>query len=274
MPLGLLFRLPRPANFVSAVVHSGITQALLCEPGVAQKAFALLTYWHHNGFVLNRPLIAHTIEQIIYQHATIGVTSDVSWALSFCLEQNIQLSRRASRILSTCDDDCIMLQALHCKSQNLLPQGFSTARVSRALKDAEIDGEHWLLAYEATRQGFLTDSAPAVAASPLFADLLQRKVTFYRRILPLYASVVHPGGAPEWVVSEWLDTLEGRRPELQVRWTVEKIPILGLIQADLPRLQATVRSSDQTMTKLLDVEEPELLVEEAEAEEEIEEYSI
>jgi hypothetical protein len=44
--LGLLFRISRPELQVAGVVQSGVTQALLSESGVAQKAFSLLAYWH------------------------------------------------------------------------------------------------------------------------------------------------------------------------------------------------------------------------------------
>ena len=156
--LGLLFRLPRPEAQVAKVLQSAITQALLCEPGVAQKAFALMSYWHLNGLALDRALLTRTIAAVLQHHDARGVTSDVSWALAFCLEHRIELSRVAGQVLSRCDDDCIALQALHCHAEGLIPRGFSSRRIKNLVRDVDLDGEHWLLGYEALRQGFLTES--------------------------------------------------------------------------------------------------------------------
>ena len=212
--LGLLFKLPFPEARVAKVLQSAITQALLCEPGVAQKAFALMSYWHVNGLALDRALLAQTIAAVVQRHEARGVTSDVSWALAFCLEHRIELNRAAGQVLARCDDDCIALQALHCHAEGLIPKGFSPGRISKLVRGVDLDGEHWLLGYEALRQGFLTDSQAAVSSNPLFNDLLQRGVTFYRTQLPAYAAVVHPGGAPLWILSLWLDLVRGteRRP--------------------------------------------------------------
>ena len=210
--LGLLFKLPRPEEQVAKVLQSAITQALLSEPGVAQKAFALMSYWHLNGLTLDQALLTRTIAAVLQRHEARGVTSDVSWALAFCLEHRIELSRVAGQLLSKCDDDCIALQALHCHAEGLLPRGFSSGRIRRLVRNVNLDGEHWLLGYEALRQGFLTESQAAVDSHPLFNDFLQRRVTFYRTQLPAYAAVVHPGGAPPWILSLWLDLVRGTEP--------------------------------------------------------------
>ncbi len=207
--LGLLFKLPRPEAQVAKVAQSAITQAILCEPGVAQKAFALMSYWCLNGLVLDRALLTRTIAAVVQRHQARGVTSDVSWALAFCLEHQIELSGVAGRVLSRCDDDCIALQALHCHAEGLIPKGFSVGGIRRVVTGVDLDGEHWLLGYEALRQGFLTGSQAAVGSHSLFKDLLQRRVTFYRTQLPAYAGVVHPGGAPQWILSLWLNLARG-----------------------------------------------------------------
>ena len=153
------------------MAQSGITQSLLCEPGVAQKAFALLTFWHLNGFQLDDALLSRTATHV---HAATGMSSDVAWALGFCLDLKIGLNSIAGKILSSLQDDCITIQALHLHSVGLLP-GFDSKKISKALKTTDLDGEHWLVSYEALRQGFLHDSKPAVLANPLFAVNFPRK---------------------------------------------------------------------------------------------------
>ena len=203
--LGMLFNIRCPADDVGRIAQSCLTQSLLCEPGAAQKAFALLSYWRVNGFVIDANLISGTINRLIMRHESSGFSSDVSWALAFCLAQNLQLDAKAGKVLSTFDDGFIALQALHMYSAGLLPKGSTSTGISKLLKNCDLDRENWLFSYEALRQGFLTDSQPAVAGNPLFSEMHKYKVTFYRTKLPSYASVVHPGGAPDWVVRKWMD---------------------------------------------------------------------
>jgi hypothetical protein len=197
--LGVLFKLKRPTPEVGRIAQSCISQALLSEPGAAQKAFSLLTFWSLNGFSLDASLLGKTVSQIIVKHESSGVSSDVSWALAFCLEQRLTLNSKAARVLSLFNDDCIALQTLHMKSEGLMPREFTTRYIARAAGTADLDREHWLLAYESFRQGFLVESEQNIRANPLFSDLLAKSVTFYRTNLPAYSSIIHPGGGPSAV---------------------------------------------------------------------------
>ncbi len=117
--LGTLFKISAPSSDVGRIAQSCITQALLSEPGVAQKAFALLSFWGINGFSLNAGLIRHTIEQLILRHESSGLSSDVAWALAFCINQGIALGSRTAKHLSILEDGCIAIQALHMNAKGL-----------------------------------------------------------------------------------------------------------------------------------------------------------
>lgn len=238
-----------------------MTQALLAEPGAAQKAFSLLTFWKLNGFALDNELLAQTIEQMIIRHVTSGVSSDISWALAFCIDNRLILGAYACKTLSTFEDDCLGIQALHAHSIGILPKGFTTRRLSRLLKAVDLEGEHWLLGYEAFRQGYLTDSKVAVKSNPLFSDLFTSNVTFYRSKLPAYASIIHPGGAPEWVVKAWIEFLQLKRiaREAQREFKTEPLPILDLIRNDLAQVPEKEISVDDAISELLDLFEPKEL---------------
>lgn len=203
--LGLLFKVTKPSKETGRIAESCITQAVLCEPGSAQKAFALLSLWNLNGFVLDRGILSRTIEQMVTRHEPIGFSSDVAWALAFCLEQKLHLGEIAGKALSNLDDDCIAIQALHMRSIGLLPEGFSDKVIAKAVKGSDLDKDHWLLTYESLRQGFLNASAQIIASNPLFSDLLKRGVTFYRKSLPAHSLVTHHGSAPDWVIKGWID---------------------------------------------------------------------
>jgi hypothetical protein len=249
--LGILFGMGRPTPEVGRIAQSCLTQAILSEPGAAQKGFALLSYWRMNGFLVDTALISTTINRLILRHEAGGLSSDVAWALSYCLEQKFSLDGKAGRVLSSFDDDCIALQALHMAASGLLPKGFGTAHISKVLKNADMDREHWLIAYEAVRQGFSNDSKPAVTSNSMFSDLLNRKVTFYRTRLPAYASVVHPGGAPDWVVSKWMDL--SVRPGAPSAPMPAGAPVPKPIEDDLKRLKSSPSSDRDAVVGLLDL---------------------
>src|SRR5207247_4640236 len=112
-----------------------------------------------------------------------------------------------------------------------IPKGFSLKRVDEFLASATLDGEHWLVAYESVRQGFRTVCENMVGSNPLFADMLARKITFYRQKLPPYASVIHQGGAPEWVVARWLDVITGRvQPSVAEAKAQDKIAVVTMLR--------------------------------------------
>jgi hypothetical protein len=242
--LGLLFKLRDPGPDVGRIAESGITQALLMEPGAAQKAFALVTYWALNGYKFDRDLFARTVSQMIARHRGLGVSSDVCWAIAFCLEHSLPLDASAGKVLAACDDGCVALQALDAHSRGLLPKGFTTKKFRSLLADASLDGPHWLLAYEAHRQGFLNESAKAIAANPLFAEMLARNVTFYRPSLPPYALVIQPGGAPEWVVEKWINVVLGKQDEATAGPAVkDQAPVLDLLRDDVKKVGPTAEAS-------------------------------
>jgi hypothetical protein len=249
--LGILFKVVRPNSYVGRIAQSCITQCLLCEPGAAQKAFSLLTFWQLNGLVLDAQLLTNTVNQMIVRHQASGFSSDIAWALAFCLEQGYALSSKAGQALSVFDDDCIALQALHMEKAGLLPKGFKNSQIARGLKEADLDREHWLIAYETVRQGFLAVCEPAVKNNVLFAELLKRNVAFYRTKLPLYSSIIHPGGAPEWVVKRWIGFLTGSVELPSEQLSTQESTVFKLIGADLAKVGTTAASTDDALLDLL-----------------------
>jgi hypothetical protein len=251
--LGSMFKIVNPGFEVGRVAQSGISQALLAEPGAAQKAFALLTYWSLNGFPLDRRLMISTINQMIHRHAALGVSSDVAWALAFAIEQGMELDAKAAKVLAGCEDDCVLVLALDAHARGLIPKGFSLKRVDEFLASATLDGEHWMVAYESVRQGFRTVCERMVGSNPLFAEMLARKITFYRQKLPTYASVIHQGGAPEWVVARWLDVVAGKvQPSEAETKAQEKIAVVAMLREAVPVAVKPEETPQEAVATLLD----------------------
>jgi hypothetical protein len=247
--LGVLFGISCPNPKVGRIAQSCMSQALLSEPGAAQKAFALLSYWRTNGFPVDAKLVTQTVNRLILRHEAGGVSSDVSWALSFCIDQNVTLDSKSAKVLSDAEDDCIALQALHMWSIGLLPKGFSKVQIAKLIKNADLDREHWLICYESLRQHFLTEARSMVAANPLFSDLLRKDVTFYRTGLPGYASVIHHGGAPDWLLRRWIEQIKIGPNLSGERETVAGIP--KAIEDDLLLLQINPLGGDDPLENFL-----------------------
>jgi hypothetical protein len=144
--------------------------------------------------------------------------------------------------------------------EGLLPKGFSETRISGALKDADLDREHWLVAYETVRHRFLKVCEAAVKSNPLFSQLLKQKVSFYRSTLPPYATVIHPGGAPEQIVANWMATLRGESPGVTSPPATEETPMLKLIEDDLARISDFPGTSDDTVSSLMEIPGAELMI--------------
>jgi len=98
----------------------------------------------------------------------------------------------------------------------------------------------------------------------LFSDLLKNDVTFYRTSLPVYAAVIHLGGAPNWVVRQWLTLLKGEAPDSDVapeQSVALPKPLMDLIGKDYAKLGEPSESPDEAVIELM-----EAAVEDAEAE--------
>jgi hypothetical protein len=256
--LGVLFAVSCPSAKSGRIAQSCLSQAVLSEPGAAQKGFALLSYWRANGFAIDTELIQQTINRLILRHEAGGVTSDVAWALSFCIEQHSPLPSASAKVLSIAEDDCIALQALHMWNIGLLPQGFSTSAISKLIQSADLDRDHWLLTYESSRQSFL-QAAPAITTNSLFADMLAKQVSFYRTSVPSYASVIHPGGAPDWLLRRWVgQTLAPEAPDSAIgSGSAPSIP--AEIERDISLSRGPGPASDDALAfimSLLDIERP------------------
>ena len=134
--------------------------------------------------------------------------------------------------------------------KGLLPKGFNKTAISNSLKNADLDREHWLIAYESVRHGFLAACAPAVKSNGLFCELLKNKVTFYRKSLPAYAPLVHYGGAPGWIVREWLTLL--KKEEAAGETTSTRTALVELLGKDVAKIGRPTTTAEATTIELME----------------------
>ena len=252
--LGLLFRVQSLSDHAATVAQSVISQSMLSEPGCVQKALALLTFWSLNGMPLNRNLVGRTISEIVLQQRQRGLSSDVAWGLFFCLANKLKVDPKAIAALEGCTDNCITLLALHMRSEKLIPAKFRAKALAPSVKAGDLEGADWLFLYEGERMGFIKPT-PSASKHPVFGDMLAKGIGFYRSALPPYASVIHPGGAPQWVVEKWLAVPEpkkGKKPKAAPKKPTPKpSPIVTMIVKDTAKMPKNLLPKDRII-KLLD----------------------
>lgn len=122
----------------------------------------------------------------------------MAWALWAVASWGLGLSGEALKAISAMEDDVVALLALYSEAEGLFPAGGLNKAKWAAITahPAVLGSEHWLLAYEANRNGWL--GTPAVAADPVFSAMHAAGISFFDGSMctPLYpaAALPLPGG--------------------------------------------------------------------------------
>ena len=164
------------------VLQNCLLGAATTEPAALASTFGTLfkVATASNQNVSQSPLAA-MLETVILTHAPRAHGSEVAWALWGALAWGLKMSRTVAIAVSAMDDDVVALLALDAETRDLFPAGaLNKTAWQLALNQPDVlEGEHWLLAYEANRQGWL--STPAVAQNPAFLAMNTAQVSFYDR---------------------------------------------------------------------------------------------
>src|SRR5207244_9786462 len=116
---------------------------------------------------------------VIRTHAPRAQGSEVAWALWAALAWKVSLTAETAKEVAAMNDDVVALLALDANQRGLFPIGSldTSAWQTLVAEKNVLNGEHWLLAYEANAQGWL--HVPAVNQSAPFAAMHAADVTFY-----------------------------------------------------------------------------------------------
>lgn len=133
------------------------------------------------GHTVAKSPLAELFENIIERHGPRGEGSEVAWALWGALAWGIGLSAAAGQSVSAMDDDIVALLALDADARGLFPAGsLDKQQWANVVAQSDVlQSEHWLLAYEANRQKWLTSLA--IAGDPVFSAMENSSVSFYDR---------------------------------------------------------------------------------------------
>jgi Reverse transcriptase (RNA-dependent DNA polymerase) len=179
--------------------HNCVLSAAAADPSTLPVALGTLyRVASRGGHLVPKAPLGEVFESVIGRHAALAQGSEIAWALWGALSWSVSLSADAARLVSNMDDDIVALLALHLDAEGLFPDG-ALRKDNWAALVAQPDalvGEHWLLAYEANKQGWL--HAASIAKNREFSSMSAAAVSFYdkKKCAPQFpdAGRAMPGG--------------------------------------------------------------------------------
>ena len=132
--------------------------AITADPSCAATALGLLAEASAClGAQVSIPALGEVLEALILRHGPMGHGSECSWALWGAIAFGVQLSANVARVVSAMDDDLVVLLALHAENRGMFaaPGLDKTYWLQLMAQPGVLEGEHWLLAYEANQQGWI-----------------------------------------------------------------------------------------------------------------------
>jgi hypothetical protein len=158
--------------------HNCLFSAMSADPSILPVALGTLHQVAQLGdHAVPKGPLSEVLAGIISRQ--VVKSSELAWAIWGALVWNVQLSTSAAQVIDKIEDDIVALLAMHADENQLFPRG-SLSRslwVGLAAQADALQGEHWLLAYEANQQGWLPCSA--VSKDSTFAAMSNAGVSFY-----------------------------------------------------------------------------------------------
>jgi len=132
------------------------------------------------GASMKKDVLTDTLTKLILKHAPLQHGSEVAWALWAGIEFGLKFDSSVGSVVENVSDSIVAIVALDAERRGVLP-GLSHSAWLPLMSLQELYDEHWLLAYEASVQGWLptADSADHVNADANFKYLKDCGVIFY-----------------------------------------------------------------------------------------------
>jgi hypothetical protein len=164
-----------------AAYQSIILQWSIAEPGILPIALDFIKFYENKGFAINKIELQETLEFLIAEHAPMGHTSEVSYAVFGMILFGLAFSTNTVNILAAIENPFIALLTLDAQRQGLIPSAYTFSLWQSLMTVAELKTSNWLLAYEALVKGWLPSATGTdyVSADDGFKYLKSKNVYFY-----------------------------------------------------------------------------------------------
>lgn len=189
-----------PRNWMQA--QRLMAHAAIQEPQVLPHVIGCLNFYEQRGYTLDKHLLQSILGSVCMEYAGRSVASEVAWAIWGYLQFSLKLPRCCVVAARDLEDDVVSLLLLDARRKGLIAEVSALTRLRNHVKAEAFEGDHWLLAYEGVRKGWIrpkTDERADFEANPHVHALLEDGVTFYVADWPQDASARHKYGTPSWV---------------------------------------------------------------------------
>ena len=152
------------------LLQSFLFQVLVAEPSCARHVVEHFAVQKLNGLSVDVSAFEAATETIAIRHAPMGHGSEIAWILWASIAQNIALTNSTAAAVCKMDDNLVALLALHARASGLTPNTLDVTSWSKLMATDQLRTENWLLAYEASIQGWLPSASARdhIAADPFF----------------------------------------------------------------------------------------------------------
>jgi len=163
------------------VYQDYLYQCALNQPETIRIVVSNLLKGHFkDGQKIDKRKLKVAIDTIVATAAPIGHASDVAWALWTALLFQIRLSQKASKELAHCLDSVVGCLTCELGARKLLSKRFDYSYLKQIVTDTNSLYENqWLLAYEASRNGWLGQKSSGLLADPCFGYMFKAGVKFF-----------------------------------------------------------------------------------------------
>lgn len=120
-------------------------------------------------------------ETLIEEHAPYNHHFEVAWTLWLCRSLSIRLGERATKLVASVENSICACLVLLLRSRTLLTGRGAISDWTGKVDQSDLQGEHWLLVYEAGKRKSWTlpGAEDAVNADPHFRVLRDQGVSFF-----------------------------------------------------------------------------------------------
>ena len=157
--------------------ESLILKSALLSPLLLQQIIPLLVSYNK---LVDKNKIYNVVEEIIKNHAPMGHSFEISWALWLAKTFNIKINNNMAEDIFESSDVIPIIIALDLMNENLIDSSLDLSTLIEKINEDSLFEEKWLLTYES----IIHDWLPSINPNPLetneyFKILKEHDVKFY-----------------------------------------------------------------------------------------------
>lgn len=170
----ILIKKPSWEAFEAHVCHIA-----LAYPNTLQVVARIFSTYDNFGYPLTRPRIERLLNAIIEHHAPLEHHSEVAWALWLTRTLGTNITKTNVECVSNVHSSACALLLMDLEANGRLPVRPLTTLWHTLMFPEELDGDLWLLSYEAGLRGWGGMTDAHIKQHPYFEELRSRGIRFY-----------------------------------------------------------------------------------------------